>query len=253
MREAEILVEAEDGTQRIIKVKLNKEVSITDIELEDKNVTLIKGDTYQITPKAVPDNSSDNFVYTSEDESIASVDSNGLVTTNKVGSVIIKVTTPDNPLIEKEMQINVLHDQILSDEYAVRDDEEKIVIGAEIETTIREFKLNLLNDSKTINIYDLEGNIVDDDEIVRTGLIIKLEYNDKQYDEAVMVVRGDVDGDGYVNVTDYITVLNHALEVEDIVDYAKFAAADVEEDELINVTDYIKIMDYSLENLDTLN
>ena len=253
MREAEILVTAEDGTQRIIKVKLNREVSITDIELKDKNVTLIKGDSYQIVPTAVPENSSDNFVYRSEDEQVASVDENGLVKANSVGSVIIKVTTPDNPLIEKEMQVNVLHDEIVSDEYGVRDNEQKIVIGAEIETTIREFKLNLLNDSRTINIYDLDGNIVEDDEIVKTGLIIKLEYNDKTYDEATMVVRGDVDGDGYVNVTDYITVLNHALEVDDIVDYAKFAAADVEEDEMINVTDYIKIMDYSLENLDSLN
>ena len=32
-----------------------------------------------------------------------------------------------------------------------------------------------------------------------------------------------------------------------------FKASDVEVDNMINVTDYIKIMDYALENLDTLN
>ena len=75
----------------------------------------------------------------------------------------------------------------------------------------------------------------------------------KVYDEAIMVVRGDVDGDGVVNVTDYMIVLNHALELEEIEDQIKFYAADVEIDNMINVTDYIKIMDYALENLDTLN
>ncbi len=62
---------------------------------------------------------------------------------------------------------------------------------------------------KTINIYDNEGNLLTDEDIVKTGLIIKLEYNEKVYDEAIMVVRGDVDGDGVVNVTDdeYLTLL----------------------------------------------
>ena len=73
------------------------------------------------------------------------------------------------------------------------------------------------------------------------------------YDEAVMVVRGDINCDGYLNVTDYMAALNHALELEEIEDEVSFMAADVEEDELINVTDYLKILDYTLENIDTLN
>ena len=151
------------------------------------------------------------------------------------------------------MQITVLNNVIESSELDVRENEDKVVIGAEIEETIREFKEELNNEASTIKIYDTLGNLLEDDEIVKTGLVIKLEYNNKVYDEAIMVVRGDVDGDGYVNVTDYMMVLNHSLELTEIEDPIKFLAADVEEDELINVTDYIKIMDYSLENLDTLN
>ena len=68
-----------------------------------------------------------------------------------------------------------------------------------------------------------------------------------------MVVRGDVDGDGYVNISDYIMVSNHALGIEEITDYVAYTAADVEEDEVLNIADYIIIMDYGLGNSDNLN
>ena len=111
----------------------------------------------------------------------------------------------------------------------------------------------MLNPNEYIKIYDENGVEVSDDEIVKTGLVIKLEYNGLVLDEASMVVRGDVDGDGFVNVSDYISVLNHALALEEIDDYIKFAAGDVEEDDMLNVTDYIKIMDYALGNIDSIN
>ena len=248
-----ITVTAEDGTVREIEINITKETLITDIILSESNVTIIKSDTYQIELQAVPEGSSNNFEYTPEDETIVSIDSSGLITGLKVGSTKVTITTPDNELIEKEMQVTVLNNVIESSELDVRENEDKVVIGAEIEETIKEFKEELNNEASTIKIYDTLGNLLSDDDIVKTGLIIKLEYNDKVYDEAIMVVRGDVDGDGYVNVTDYMMVLNHSLELTEIEDSIRFLAADVEEDELINVTDYIKIMDYSLENLDTLN
>ena len=111
----------------------------------------------------------------------------------------------------------------------------------------------MLNPNEYIKIYDKDGNEVEDSEIVRTGLTIKLEYNGIVLDEASMVVRGDVDGDGFVNVSDYISVLNHALSLEKVEDYISFAAGDVEEDNMLNVSDYIKIMDYALRNIDSIN
>ena len=68
-----------------------------------------------------------------------------------------------------------------------------------------------------------------------------------------MVIKGDVDQDGYVNISDYILVANHTLGIEEITDYVMFTAGDVVEDELLNISDYIKIMDYALKNIDTLN
>ena len=118
---------------------------------------------------------------------------------------------------------------------------------------ISEFKDNLLNPNEYIKIYDKDNNELSDDDIIKTGLTIKLKYDNLVFDEATMIIHGDVDGDGFVNVSDYILVANHALEIEDITDYVMFAAADVEEDEVLNVADYIKIMDYALENIGSLN
>ena len=64
-----------------------------------------------------------------------------------------------------------------------------------------------------------------------TGLIIKLEINGVVHDEATMVVRGDVDGDGIINVSDLLGLINHIRENTLITEYPKFAAANVDEDQ----------------------
>ena len=68
-----------------------------------------------------------------------------------------------------------------------------------------------------------------------------------------MVVRGDVDGDGIINVSDLLGLINHIRENTLITEYPKFAAANVEEDEILNVSDQLKLNNYLRENIDSLN
>ncbi len=89
-----------------------------------------------------------------------------------------------------------------------------------------------------------------------TGQIIRLVYNDIVVDEAIMSVRGDINGDGYINVMDDIAIINSITDanpIDPITDYARFAAADLEEDDFINVVDEIKILNYITERIDSLN
>ena len=228
-----------------------------DIELDAEDITIVVGETHQIEVTFIPEGSRDILTYTNYDENIISVTNDGIISGLEVGTTTITVGTKHTD-IEKTINVTVIGDKLASDIYEVRDSEYegtdyRIVIGAEIEATISEFKDNMTNPNEYIKIYDTEGNELAEDDIIKTRLVIKLEYNGMVLDEAYVVLRGDVDGDGYVNVSDYITVLNVTLENDFFDDYIQFAAADVEEDEIINVSDYIKIMDYNLENIDSLN
>ena len=156
------------------------------------------------------------------------------------------------------ISVTVLSDKLESDTYDVRDDEYesstyRIVIGAEAGTLISEFKDNMLNDNEYIKIYDQDDNELLDDDIVKTGLIIKLVIDNVERDVATMIVRGDIDGDGFVNITDSLKIKNHLQELSLIEDYIQFKAADVVEDDIINVSDRLKVTNYLKELIDTLN
>ena len=229
-----------------------------DISIDAENVTMFVGETHPIVVTFVPEGTEDVVTYTNYDENVISVTNDGIITGLEAGTTTITVGLKNVPDVTKTINVTVIGDKLASDIYEVRDSEYegtdyRIVIGAEIETTISEFKDNMTNPNEYIKIYDTEGNELEEDDIIKTRLVIKLEYNGMVLDEAYVVLRGDVDGDGYVNVSDYITVLNVTLENDFFDDYIQFAAADVEEDEIINVSDYIKIMDYNLENIDSLN
>ncbi len=229
----------------------------TDFDLDADDLVIVKGETHQIEVTFIPDESSDTLTYTSSDDDIATVSDEGLITAVEKGVITI-IVSADNADIDKVITVTVVSDKLESDEYEVRDDEfesdtYRIVIGAEALTTIGEFKDNMLNDNEYIKIYDLDNNELTDDDIVMTGLIIKLEINGVVHDEATMVVRGDVDGDGIINVSDLLGLINHIRENTLITEYPKFAAANVDEDEILNVSDQLKLNNYLRENIDSLN
>ena len=71
-----------------------------------------------------------------------------------------------------------------------------------------------------------------------------------------MVVRGDLNGDGFVNVMDDIVITNSITDanpINEISDYPRFAAADLEEDDFVNVVDEIKMLNFITDSIDSLN
>ena len=229
----------------------------TDFDIDSDDIYMMVGETHQIEVTFIPDGTSDTVTYTDYDnEKISIVD--GLVTGLAKGETTITVGLENVPDKTKEITVTIISDRLESDVYDVREEDidlgkDRVIVGAEPLTTIGEFKDNLLNPKELVKIYDSEGNELDDDEDIRTGLVIKLEYNGIVADEAILVLRGDVDGDGVVNLVDYMAVINHYVESAEITEYPFFLAADVDEDETINMADAIKLLNYYTENIDTLN
>ena len=66
------------------------------VSLNEKNITLEAGSTYQLTATVLPENATNkNVTWTSSDSNVAIVDTNGLITAIAAGTATITVTTED--------------------------------------------------------------------------------------------------------------------------------------------------------------
>lgn len=75
---------------------LSTPVSVTGVTLDESSSTIVVGDTRDLTETVEPDNATDQTVtWNSSDPSVATVDSNGLITAVSVGTATITVTTND--------------------------------------------------------------------------------------------------------------------------------------------------------------
>ena len=73
-----------------------------------------------------------------------------------------------------------------------------------------------------------------------------------KYGEKPDVVLGDVDGDGKINTTDALLVLQHVSETITL-EGNEFVAADVDKDGVIKTTDALLILQYVAENISSFD
>ena len=99
--------------------------------------------------------------------------------------------------------------------------------------------------SYPIKFYDIDGDKIEkiEEVSVATGLIIRLEYNNKVYDEAYIAVRGENTQDAAINVDDFDIMINQVL--------GKLKCT-TDNDE-INVDDIDRLDQYILGKIKTLN
>ncbi len=93
----------------------------------------------------------------------------------------------------------------------------------------------------TATVTDKNGNAIADDAVVGTGCVVKVS-KDKEY---VIIVWGDTDGDGNIDITDYLKVKSTMYSINSLTG-VYFNAADADDDGYITVTDYLKLKAYLL-------
>ena len=93
-----------DGAQKDFTFKINidngkivtDEVKVTSISINEHSVNLKQGETFQLIATVQPDNATNKkVIWSSSNETIASVSQDGLVTVNSAGEANITVTTED--------------------------------------------------------------------------------------------------------------------------------------------------------------
>ncbi len=190
---------------------------VTGIELTNQNIVMQVGDRYNIKPIVTPvDADNKNVIYSSKDEQIAQIDTNGNITAIKEGNTKITVTTEDGGF-KKEIDIIVV--KKLSQGEIKFDESLKVmqneISGWDIEKLDVENIKEKIQTLYNIKIYDYKGNELKERQKVGTGSKIRLvdENNDIKM-EYYIIIYGDVNGDGKINSLDLLVLQRHILEIQ---------------------------------------
>ena len=76
-------------------------------------------------------------------------------------------------------------------------------------------------------------------------MYLKLYINEVEKDSKILVIKGDVSGDGKITITDVVKTLNHYLN-KVMVSGAYLEAAEVSGDGNITITDVVKVLNHYL-------
>lgn len=107
--------------------------------------------------------------------------------------------------------------------------------------TVADFKEEFSGETVFIKVKDFSGKKMSDEAIVGTGCTIET-FEKHTY---TAVVKGDLDGSGEIDVTDYL-IIRSAFLGELTLNGAYFLAADFDKSEEIDATDYVCIKNFFL-------
>ena len=170
---------------------------------------------------------------------------------------IIMVIAPDTFTVQTYIiNINkeVLNTLITTSIYDIeRDGDPSYITDIEPLATITDFIAALDNPKDQLFVYDQDDILITDYDIfIGTGMTIKLEVGSTTYDQLVAVLKGDLNGDGIVNVDDASILISHMLMISEL-EGPFFLAASITDDDIVNVDDYAKLCDFVIKVIETLN
>lgn len=104
-----------------------------------------------------------------------------------------------------------------------------------------------------ITLYNLDGteqedNDQNDNEIIKTGMNMKVSKEDEEDIDIVLVVMGDIDENGNVTSTD-LAALKQGIQKEIQLKDAPYQAADISEDDKLSATDLATMIQLILQDL----
>ena len=117
-------------------------------------------------------------------------------------------------------------------------------------TTLANFKVspNCITNGN-ITVYKQDGTILQDNELVGTGMKIKVTKEETTKTiELSIAVTGDLNGDGEADITDLVIVRRHIQKLEQINNILLFKAGNINEDkneetnkDEVDITDLVQI------------
>ncbi len=128
--------------------------------------------------------------------------------------------------------INKGKSEISSEKYVIEDN---IISRVLPKTTLNEFRNNV-SANRDFIIVDENGNTIADDEIIKTGMKLKLT----EELEFTLIVIGDINKDGVISITDLANLKNHLIKLE-VLTGDKYLAADIDGNGKSTITDLAQL------------
>ncbi len=236
-------VDSVDKTFTIVPKSL-EEVTVSDIDDQIYNGTAI------VPEFTVFDSDIDTLLYEDEDYYFTCSDNDeaGEATItiygkgNYAGSLevtfVIVENTPDEPDEPDEPDKPDVPESITSSKVNVSQDKDivsKITVG----TTVSEL-ISALDQKLYIKVYSKDGVQQSESAVLATGMTVRLVDGSKAIRTYTIIVTGDSNGDGKINITDMMAVKAHVLKKTLLTGYGNMAA-DTNGDGKINITDFMAV------------
>ncbi len=190
---------------------------VTGINLDKEELYISIGENLKINAYIEPANANNTKInFKSDDEKIATIDENGVITAQKEGETIIYAISEENENIKAKCKITVIRKM---QEAEVQFTAPLILNNLDVSGI--DYNQNTVGDIKTKIISNLEivivnsnNEILSDDAIIGTGNKIQVKEDGKILKEYQIIIYGDVNGDGKINSVDLLVLQRHILEIE---------------------------------------
>ena len=200
---------------------------VTGINLDKEELYISIGENLKINAYIEPANANNIKInFKSDDEKIATIDENGVITAQKEGETIIYAISEENENIKAKCKITVVRKM---QEAEVQFTASLILNNLDVsgidynKNTVGDIKNNIISNLEIV-IVNSNNEILSDDVIIGTGNKIQVKEDGKILKEYQIIVYGDVNGDGKINSVDLLVLQRHILEIETLDDiYQKSA------------------------------
>ncbi|MEL7569683.1 MAG: glucosaminidase domain-containing protein [Eubacteriaceae bacterium] len=220
-------------------------VAVTGVTLDKTSVSITDNlSPVQLTATISPaDASVKTVTWSSSDAAIASVSNGGLVTFHKNGTATITAKSNDTKVdFSAACTVTISVTAAGSDTYGI-DYINGIIYNVDSNTDTAAFLNNVvLPDGYTAGIYS--GSTLVDSGIIKTGMMVKMSdgSDNKTY---TVAVKGDLNGDGNVSISDLISVRDYILG-QCSLDGACKLSGDLNGDNNVSISDLVSIVDIIL-------
>ena len=234
---ATITVTTADGNYKATcVVTVESEVKVTGIELDRNTVNMKYGRVIELKATIEPENATNREItWTSNNEEVATVSGGRVYSINPGKATITATTTDGNYKATCEVTVeDVTEDELTINTGYGLNDEDKTITNITNGTTVEQVKDNIETNG-TITIVDKDGEPLEDGDKVGTGSKVTITKDDEEV-EYVVIIQGDINGDGEVTTTDLQQVIDSLIGTTTI-DEKYNKAIDLDGDGEITITD----------------
>jgi len=214
------------------------------ITLEECEYSVIEGEYLILKPTILPETASNkNYTTKIENQEILE-EREGKIFAKKIGSTFIIFTTEEGNKTLK-VQVNVIQkpkDEIIIDESLHIDSNTKYLSNIQPETKVSQIKEKIKTNLE-VKYLDAKGTELKDESILGTGSKIQIRQKGAIIQEYIILIYGDVNGDGKITSKDYMVIKNHIMKVSSIQGVASIAA-NLNKDDSITSKDYMVIKNH---------